>query len=100
MWPKEDELEVRLMLDLVRHVTGMHFADYESLCTCLHCTIHMDTWTFWSTFIMLDLLASVLSKATRCTQAEAIICLLVMLHASPHSLVCMSQDKQSKKCML
>ena len=22
VWPKEDELEVRLMLDLVRHVTG------------------------------------------------------------------------------
>ena len=26
VWPKEDELEVRLMMDLIHHVTGTHFA--------------------------------------------------------------------------
>jgi len=30
VWPKEDELEVRLMMDLINHVTGTHFA----LCSC------------------------------------------------------------------
>ena len=30
VWPKEDELEVRLMMDLIHHVTGTHSA----LCSC------------------------------------------------------------------
>lgn len=30
VWPKEDELEVRLMMDLIHHVTGTRVA----LCSC------------------------------------------------------------------
>jgi len=26
VWPKQDELEVRLMMDLIHHVTGTHIA--------------------------------------------------------------------------
>jgi len=29
VWPKEDELEVRLMMDLIHHVTGTHIALYS-----------------------------------------------------------------------
>ena len=29
VWPREDELEVRLMMDLIHHVTGTHIALYS-----------------------------------------------------------------------
>ena len=38
VWPKQDELEVRLMMDLIHHVTGISFLLCNDIClhVCLH----------------------------------------------------------------